>query len=156
MPNIKPIALQTGHISNAEIEERKQAEEKLKGDAEISVKPPKELSTNGKKLYKNIVSLLPSGFLSGGDIYVVGIVAESLDRMCECQLKINKDGLFSKEGEENQAVRTYDKYSKIFEKFSSKLGLSPKDRASLAVLVLNDKEKEEDALLKALSEDDEE
>ncbi|SHN04297.1 phage terminase, small subunit, putative, P27 family [Anaerosporobacter mobilis DSM 15930] len=154
MPNIKPIALATGHISNEEIRERQETEEKLKGNTTIDVKPPKELSANGKKLYKHIISLLPNGFLSGGDTFVVGIVAESLDRMQKCQIKLNKDGLFDEDGTENQAVRTYEKYSKIFEKFSAKLGLSPKDRASLAVLVINDKDNQEDQLLKILKGDD--
>lgn len=150
MANIKPIALQTGHISNAEIQARQETEEKLKGDTEIKTRPPRELSSNGKKLYKSIIYLLPKGFLNGGDTFTVCIVAEALDRMQICQKKINDDGLFI-EGEENQAVRTFEKYSKIFEKFSSKLGLSPKDRASLSVLLLQEKENDTDPLLKVLA-----
>jgi len=153
MPNIKPIALQNGHISNEEKEARKVVEEKLKGNTEITIKPPKELSTNGKKLYKNIINLLPTGFLNGGDTYVVTIVAEALDRMQTCQIRLNNNGLFNEEGEENNAVKTYDKYSKIFEKFSAKLGLSPKDRASLAVLNLNADEEKQDELLSVLRGD---
>ena len=153
MPNIKPIALQNGHISNEEKEARKVAEEKLKGNTEITIKPPKELSTNGKKLYKNIINLLPAGFLNGGDTYVVTIVAEAIDRMQTCQIRLNNNGLFNEEGDENNAVKTYDKYSKIFEKFSAKLGLSPKDRASLAVLNLNSDEVKQDELLKVLRGD---
>jgi|GEM_PF-4536644 len=66
MPNIKPAALQNNHKSNAEIEARQQTEEKLKGDTEVSIKPPKELSVNGKKLYKNIINLVLARFLDGG------------------------------------------------------------------------------------------
>lgn len=150
MANLKPSELQTGHISNEEKELRKRAEEMLKGEALNNNKPPRELSANGKKLYKTIVKLLPNGFLTGVDTYTVGIVAEALDRMQMCQIKLNIDGLFSDEGEENQAVKTYDKYSKIFEKFSSKLGLSPKDRASLAVLNINAEDMANDEVLKAL------
>lgn len=153
MPNIKPIALSSGHISNEEIRARQETEEKLKGNIPIEIKPPKDLSTNGKKLYKHIISLLPNGFLNGGDTYCVCIVAEALDRMQSCQARLNTDGLFTGDGQENQAVRTYEKYSKIFEKFSSKLGLSPKDRAGLAVLNLNEKENQEDPLLKILRGD---
>ena len=74
--------------------------------------------------------------------------------MKECQTKINEEGLFDKSSNENQAVRTYEKYSKIFEKFSSKLGLSPKDRATLAVLVINEQAEKEDPVLKALRGED--
>lgn len=154
MPNIKPVALQTGHISNAETEARRLAEEKLKGGEEITLMPPKELSESGKVLYNRIISLLPKGFLSGGDTFTVGIVAEALDRMQYCQSKLNQSGLFDIEGNESEAVKTYERYAKIYDKFSSKIGLSPKDRASLAVLVLNDKENQEDPLLKILRGDD--
>jgi len=154
MPNIKPVALQTGHISNAETEARRVAEEKLKGRAEISLTPPKDLSVNGKELYKSIVSLLPSGFLSAGDIFTVGIVAEALDRMQRCQSEINSNGLFDLERKEVEAVKTYERYAKIFDKFSAKIGLSPKDRASLAVLILSDKDNKEDPLLKILRGED--
>lgn len=153
MPNIKPAALQNNHKSNAEIEARKEQEELLKGDTEITIKAPKELSANGKKLYKNIINLLPTGFLNGGDTFVITIVAESLDRMQTCQKNINSNGLFDDNGVENNAVKTYDKYSKIFEKFSAKCGLSPKDRASLAVLNLNQTEESSDELLKILKGD---
>ncbi|MCB2300645.1 phage terminase small subunit P27 family [Clostridium tagluense] len=154
MANIKPVELQTGHISNTEKEERLKAESKLKGDKIITPKPPKELSSNGKKLYKKIIDLLPTGFLNGGDTFVVGIVAEALDRMQICQTKINADGLFTKGGEENNAVKTYDKYSKTFEKFSGKIGLSPKDRSALAVLILSDNDKKQDEVLNILDDDE--
>lgn len=154
MANIKPAALQTGHISNEDIKARKGAEDKLKGTSAISIVPPKELSANGKELYGSIVSLLPEGFLNGGDTFVVGIVAESLDRMQTCQSVINSGGLFDKEGFEQDAVKTYERYSKIYDKFSAKIGLSPKDRASLAVLVLNDKANQEDPLLKVMRGED--
>lgn len=153
MPNIKPVELQTGHISKEQIQQRKETEEKLKGNTIIPARAPRELSANGKRLYRHIISLLPSDFLNGADVYTVGIVAEALDRMQICQDKINTDGLFTEEGNENQAVRTYEKYSKIFEKFSAKLGLSPKDRASLAALNLKDKETKEDPVAKALRGD---
>ena len=154
MPNIKPVALQTGHIKNKDTKARKEAEDKLKGSKEIRLTPPKDLSTNGKKLYKSIVSLLPSGFLSAGDVFTVGIVAEALDRMQRCQSEINSNGLFDDEGKEVEAAKTYERYSKIFDKFSAKIGLSPKDRASLAILNINDKDNQEDPLLKILRGED--
>lgn len=153
MANIKPVALQNNHRSNAEINARKKLEEELKGNTSIAIKPPRELSANGKKLYKNIISLLPAGFLNGGDTFIVTIVAEALDRMQTCQININNNGLFCEDGKENEAVKTYDKYSKIFEKFSAKLGLSPKDRAALAVLNINAEDESKDEVLKILSGD---
>lgn len=154
MPNIKPVALQTGHISNEAMKARTEVEEKLKGGQEINLVPPNDLSENGKALYESIISLLPSGFLCGGDTFTVGIVAESLDRMQKCQSKINTYGLFTDEGKENEAARTYERYAKIYDKFSAKIGLSPKDRAALAAIIIADKENQDDELIKALKGDD--
>lgn len=150
MANIKPAELRTGKTGKDEVSKRKQAENKLKGAKKIPTKPKGELSESGKKLYKEIIKLLPDGFLSGGDTYVVGIVADALSRMAECQSILNQNGMFSTTGEELDAVKTYERYSKIFDKFSSKLGLSPKDRAALAVLNINAEEEKNDPLLQVL------
>lgn len=152
MANVKPVALNKSHMTKAEKKARIEAEEKLKGNARISNIPPQELSESGKIIYKNIINIMPQDFLTGIDSYIVSVVAEALDRMKQCQIKINETSLFN-DGEENIAVKTYEKYSKIFNTYSSKLGMSPKDRAALSCLILNDK-KEEDPLLKALSDDD--
>lgn len=154
MANIKPAELRTGKTGKDEIKQRKKTENELKGGKPISVAPPKELSKEGKKKYKQIISLLPDDFLSGGDMFVVGIVAEALDRMAQAQIQLNEKGLFNNAGEENNATKAYERYSKIFEKFSSKLGLSPKDRAALAVLNINAEEEKDDPVLNALRGDD--
>lgn len=149
MANIKPIALQTKHSGKEEIQKRIEAEEKLKGNTTIEITPPSNLSTNGKKIYKNIIQILPDGFLNGGDIYVVNIIAEALDKLQECQKEIKKNGLFI-EGNENKAVATYKKYVDIFNTFSTKIGLSPRDRASLSILNINSETEKSDELLQVL------
>ena len=150
MANIKPARYKTGHEDNKTIEARLKAEEALQGSTSVRKVSPKSLSEEGKKIYGEIISLLPHGFLNGGDTYTVGVVAEVLDRMQSCQIKLNDEGVFNELGEENPAVKTYNNYAKTFEKFSSKLGLSPKDRASLAVLMLNQEDESKDLLLKTL------
>ena len=152
MSNTKPIGLNNSHISKEEREARQQAENKLKGDTIISNKAHKELSKNGKKIYKDIISIMPQDFLTGVDEYIVSVVAECLDRMKECQNQINKTGLFDEAGNESKAVKTYEKYSKIFNSYSSKLGMSPKDRASLSCLIINDKANQQDELLNILKD----
>lgn len=153
MANIKPAALRTGKTGKDEIKKRMKAEDSLKGAAQISRTAPKGLSKQGKKIYRHIIDLLPEGFLSGADTYVVGIVADALDRMNECQEVINEKGMFGEQGTEKDAVKTYERYSKIFDRFASKLGLSPKDRATLAVLNINAEEEKEDPLLAVLRGD---
>jgi len=152
MANIRPAALRTGKIAKEDKAKRELQEGKLKGNIPISSLPPAELNEQGKKLYVDIISLLPCGFLSGADTYIIEIVAESLSCMKACQVKLNSEGLFTDEGYESNAVKMYERYSKIFDKFSSKLGLSPKDRAALAVLNINAEEEKNDPLLEILKE----
>jgi len=154
MANVKPAEMRTGHTSNEEIEARKNAEKKLKGIKKITKTPPKDLSDNGKRLYKEIISLLPKDFLSGGDVYTVKIVAEALDCMQTSTTRIHTNGLFDSEGRETEASKAYERYSKIYDKFSAKIGLSPKDRAALAAIIVSDRENQDDALLKALRDVD--
>ncbi len=154
MSNIKPAEFRTGHTSNNEIKMRKETESKLKGKKKISTKPPVDLSLNGKEIYKEIIKLLPKGFLNSADTYTVRIVAESLDCMRISSGVIHKHGLFTCEGKESEASKAYERYSKIYDKFSAKIGLSPKDRAALASIIISEKENRDDELLKALSGDD--
>ena len=147
MANIKPASLRTGKTGKEEKGKREIEEDKLKSTIPISILPPDELSDQGKKVYVDIIGLLPTGFLSGADTYIVCIVAESLNRMQTCQIKLNDEGLFTEEGFESNAVKMYERYSKIFDKFSAKLGLSPKDRAALAVLNITADDKENDPVL---------
>jgi len=153
MANIKVAELRTGKTGKEDIKNRKDTETKLKGDTKISKTAPKGLSENGAKIYKDIINLLPDSFLNGGDTYVVGIVADALDRMQTSMMVLNSDGLFDAEGREKDATKTYERYSKIFDKFASKLGLSPKDRAALAVLNIKEDAEKEDPLLKILGGD---
>ncbi|MBU3153907.1 P27 family phage terminase small subunit [Clostridium estertheticum] len=149
MANIKPIELQTKHSNPEDIQKRMETEEALKGNTVIEIKPPTSLSTTGKKFYKKIIEILPSGFLNGGDTYCVTIIAESLDKMQLCQKEINKNGLFI-DGNENKGVGTYKKYVDIFNTFSQKIGLSPRDRASLSILNINSETDKNDKVLQAL------
>jgi P27 family predicted phage terminase small subunit len=151
--NIKPIELQTKHNTKEDIEKRIKAESELRGTTTIEIVPPSSLSTNGKKIYKNIIQILPDGFLNGGDTYVVNIIAEALDKMQECQKEIKKNGLFV-DGIESKAVGTYKKYTDIFNTFSTKIGLSPRDRASLSVLNINQENEKNDEVLKALKSEE--
>ena len=49
MPVAKPIELSSGHYTKEEIEQRKEAEEKLKGNSDLVYKVPKQLKTKKEK-----------------------------------------------------------------------------------------------------------
>jgi P27 family predicted phage terminase small subunit len=151
--NVKPATARTGKTGKVEKSKREEVENTLKSEKEISNKAPTGLSDNGKDIYKEIINLMPKGFLNGADTYTVSIVAEALDRMQTAQKRLNSEGLFTEMGEERDASKSYERYSKIFDKFGGKIGLSPRDRAALAALMLKD-EKKEDPLMAILADDD--
>lgn len=149
MANIKPIDLKVGHSSTkAEIEARKKAEESMKGNP-ISDKAPKRLTANGKKIYKHLVSSFPKGFLTETDIYSLEILCNAIDMLQTSQKDIRERGVLI-DGVENPSVKVYDKFFKVFNTMAGKLGMSPRDRSQLALLLVNQQEEEEDELLKIL------
>ena len=70
--------------------------------------------------------------------------------MQTAQEDINSRGQLLADDSENPSIRIYERYSKIFNTFGSKLGMSPKDRAALAIIMTTQAADDEDPLLKAL------
>lgn len=149
MANIKPIDLKVGHsATKAEIQARKNAEEKLKGQA-ISDKAPSRLTSNGKKIYKHLVASFPDGFLSETDVYSLEILCNAIDMLQIAQKDIRERGVLINDVE-NPSVKVYDKFFKIFNTMAGKLGMSPRDRSQLALLMINQQQDADDELLNIL------
>ena len=150
MANVKPISMNNGHHNTKEqLKARTDAEESLKGSP-IDSDIPKRLTPNGKEIYKKLLTSFPKGFLAASDVHTLEIVANALDNMQTSQLDINQRGLLLEDDSENPSIRIYEKYSKIFNTFGSKLGMSPKDRAALAVIMVNQQQDDDDPLLQIL------
>nr|DAG47414.1 MAG TPA: terminase small subunit [Caudoviricetes sp.] len=150
MANIKPIALNTGnHNTKEQIQARSAAEERLKGSP-IAAKAPTRLTDNGTRIYNALLESFPKGFLTNSDSHTLEIVANALDNMQTAQEDVNARGQLLADDSENPSIRIYEKYSKIFNTFGSKLGMSPKDRAALAIIMTNQVAEDEDPLLKAI------
>lgn len=147
----KPIETQSRHNTKEEIEARKNQEEKLKGLAD-KIKPPKYLNKEQKKIFKYIVDeLKASGILSNLDIYVLATCSIAISRLIEIETQINEDikNLWDK-----SLMSSKDKYTKDFFRCCNELSLSPQARAKIGSLALQNREKEEDPLIKALKDDD--
>lgn len=152
MANIKPVSLNNGHHNTKEqLQARTEAEESLKG-SNIGSDTPKRLTENGKEIYLKLLTSFPKGFLTASDTHTLEIVANALDMMHTAQSDINSRGQLLGDDSENPSIRIYEKYSKIFNTFGSKLGMSPRDRAALAVVMVNQQAEEVDPLLKALND----
>ncbi len=123
----------------------------MKGLAD-KIKPPKYLNKDQKKIFKYIVDELKvSGILSNLDIYVLATCSIAISRLTEIEKQINEDitNLWDK-----TLMSSKDKYTKDFFRCCNELSLSPQARAKIGSLALQDKEKEEDPLIKALRDDD--
>ena len=149
MANIKPASLKQGVIPKQQLEARINAEEKLKGDP-IAAAAPTRLTENGVMIYNKLLTSFPKDFLTSSDSHTLEIVANSLDMMQTAQEDINSRGQLLADDSENPSIRIYERYSKIFNTFGSKLGMSPKDRAALAIIMTTQAAEDEDPLLKAL------
>lgn len=155
----KPVDLQSAHLTKEQIRNRKEQEEKLKGNDDLVYKPPKNLSKEGKKLYKFIVTeLQSSGILNNLDITMLETCVDAIIKMTECKELLDKYGLVTiKENGDlvrNPASVIYKDYNAIFNKCCMELGLSPSSRSKLANLNIQTQQNKEDPLLKILNGDD--
>ena len=146
----KPASLLTDcSQTKAEIQTRIDNEKKLQGDSS-NIRPPKHLSKEQKKIFKEIVKKLDSSqILSDKDVYLLSEFAVSIDRLQEIERRINEtpELLF-----DPKVMSSKDKYTKIFFRGCNELGFSPQSRAKIANINLQ--EQQENPLLKALMDDD--
>ncbi len=153
----KAMDSQSRHNTKAEAEARKAAEERIKSLADKIGKPPSYLTNKQKKIYKFIIDeLKETGILTNLDVYILSTCAIAVDRLQTIETIVNKNigSLVNKD-----LMSAKDKYTKDLYRCCNELSLSPQSRAKLGNLALDNKEKKEDPVLKALkgdSEDDEE
>lgn len=153
----KPVDLikESSRLTKEEYEQRKEQEEKIKGNDNLVYKIPRNLSKDGKKLYKFIVGeLKASGILNNLDITMLETCVDAIIKMQECKELIEQYGLVTtKENGDlvrNPASVIYKDYNTIFNKCCMELGLSPSARSKLASINVQAKTDNEDQLLKIL------
>lgn len=163
----KPIDATFGEYTKQAKKEREKAEKEIDGEVgKNKIKtPPKNLTRNGKAIYRALVEdLEKSGInINNLDVYMLELLANSIDNMRMAQDRLNKEGTIieytNKGGNtnliQNPALGAYLKYYKIFKDCCSDLGLSPSARAKLALLKVNNDKEKDDPLLRILSDDDE-
>lgn len=137
------------HLTEAERESKLSVEEKLRGSAD-KLRPPKHLTPPQKKIFRFIVGELKSSQILGNlDIYVLTECSVALDRMQDIERRINEQPeLLASQS----LMSAKDRYTKSFFRCCNELCLSPQSRAKMGNLNLQ--AKEENPLIKALSEDD--
>lgn len=141
----KAVNTMSKHLSKAEMEERKENENYLKGKSD-KIRPPTYLSNGQKKIFRYIVKELKASEILGNlDIYILSTCSIAIDRLKEIETMINGDSklLLSKE-----LMSAKDKYTKDLYRCCSELSLSPQSRAKLANI--NISAKNENPLIKLL------
>ena len=158
----KPACLKQGKSeSKAQLQQRQQIEEMLSGDDELVYSIPQNLDSKGQIFYKFIVDeLRHSNILTNIDIPLLEQTADCLSKMRECDILIEKMGLFYEELDrygnkkivENVAMKTKLNLMTKYNQLCNMLGMSPSSRASLASKKAEVKEQEQDPLLQLLKE----
>lgn len=147
----KTVDLISGHLSKEEINKRKEAENKLKGNNDL-IKPPSYLSSKQKRIFKFISKeLLNVNILNNLDVSLLEVCSIAIDRIREIENKINKNPELLLD---NKLIVIKNKYTQDFFKCMQELGLSPSARARLALLNIEKEDKENDPLLKILGDDE--
>lgn len=149
----KPADAGTGKIGKQEKSDRKNAENKLKGNAK-NVQPAYKLTKNQRKIFNSIRKILEeAGVLGELDSYVLTATAVAADRIADVDLKVNENPALMLD-KDMAAIR--GKYWSDFRQGCNELGLSPQARAKLGIVAAANKAKENDPLAAALNDDDDE
>jgi P27 family predicted phage terminase small subunit len=156
----KPASLKKGKSeTKAQLKIREEAEKRLMGKDDLLKEIPDYLDPMAQAYYKFLVNELEiSDILSNLDIPLLEQTADCLSKMRQCDDIINKEGLIiyqedrygNSQVKEHPAVGTKQKYLNQFRALSNQLGLSPASRAQLAGMKIEQKQEDEDPLLKIL------
>ena len=156
----KPACLKQGKSeSKAQLKQREQIEQMLSGDDDLVYSVPQNLDSKAQVFYQFIVEeLRHSNILTNIDIPLVEQTADCLSKMRECDILIEKMGLFYEELDrygnakivENVAMKTKLNLMTKYSQYCNALGMSPSSRAALASKKAEVKEEQQDPLLSIL------
>lgn len=156
----KPACLKQGKSeSKAQLKQREQIEQMLSGDDDLVYSVPQNLDSKAQVFYQFIVEeLRHSNILTNIDIPLVEQTADCLSKMRECDILIEKMGLFYEELDrygnakivENVAMKTKLNLMTKYSQYCNALGMSPSSRAALASKKAEVKEEQQDPLLQIL------
>lgn len=162
-PKMPAVNKQGKSETKAQLQERAEYEEMLKGDdSMIDIAPP-DLDELGKAYYTFIVNEIKgTGILCNVDTLILKQISDSLSKMDMCDEILAREGLLVEEAnpqtgmiklKEHPTVKTKATYATAFRAYASQLGLSPAARAGIAGMKMEQKMAEEDPVLKVLRGD---
>jgi phage terminase small subunit len=147
MRSAKSVELSTKNFTKDEYRNRKNTQDKLKGNAD-KIEPSNRLNANQKKLFRYIVSELENSKVLGNlDTFMLEMGVIAIDRLQVIEKSINQDFdmIYNKE-----LMQAKSKYTTDFFKFINEACLSPQSRAKMGVFASNKAIEDADPLLKVL------
>lgn len=145
----KSIDVNSAKMSKEEREQRKESEEKLRGNSD-KLRPAKYLNKRQKQIFKFILNNLNKEVLGNLDVYILNQTAITIERLEMIEQKINEEGFDLLLNSPFKSMR--DMYSKDLFRCCNELSLSPQSRAKLSISVPQPQKK---TLMDILNEDDE-
>lgn len=146
-PNMS-LSVTSKHLTKAEIAERKEQEQRLKG-ASDDIRPSHYLTEKQVEMFHNLVAELEaSGILTNVDSDSLSQYVFALDQLETCNDMINRNpqNLFDKD-----MIKARAQLVKECQAYATQFNLTPQARAKMGSNTLKAKEKAQDPLLKALS-----
>lgn len=141
----KSIDVQSGGISSETAQERRDIENKLKGESG-EVVPTFELSERQTIIFNRIKSMFDKvGLLGELDCYVLTEGAVVIDRLNQIEEHLNErpDLLFDRE-----ICNTRKEYMQNFFRICNELSLSPQSRAKMGIIASNKDSQDSDPILR--------
>lgn len=141
----KSIDVQSGGISSETAQERRDIENKLKGESS-EVVPTFELSERQTEIFNRIKSMFDKvGLLGELDCYVLTEGAVVIDRLNQIEEHLNErpDLLFDRE-----ICNTRKEYMQNFFRICNELSLSPQSRAKMGIIASNKDSQDSDPILR--------
>lgn len=145
----KDPELSTGnHLKKEDIAIRHKVKEMFGAEVYKELKPSSRLNSNQKKIFKEIKEHIENAGVYGSiDGQMLETTSIAIDRLQSIEKMINEDFDMIRDRE---LMAAKSKYTADFLKGVEFFGMAPTARAKFGSLVANNKEKEQDPLLKVL------
>lgn len=153
----KPVALMTKNLTKEEKEARLEAENKLKGNADLVYEVPADLIKEEKEVYLFLVNELRElDIINNLDIELLKLASNSIVELRKARINVRKYGQLIQKSDgslvKNPAITILRDYEAIFNRCCRELCLSPQSRMALSKMIAETQANQEDELLKILSE----
>ena len=142
----KSVNVQSGEMRIDTAQERREIENKLKGDSAVEVKPACELNERQTAIFDRIRRMFDKvGLLGELDCYVLTEAAVVIDRLNQIEKHLNErpDLLYDRD-----ICNTRKEYMQNFFRICNELSRTPQRRAKMGIIAANKDSQDSDPILR--------